>query len=213
MFQWLTGIGLLTLALTPGCTCSARDASCDQTLIALCEVESVCGDGLPVGACLTSNLDFTCTVSVQTSAACVEAINDMLRDECAGFGEATLPCPLLTQAGLYTPCSESLVCAANAPCAEGVSVDGPICSAACDASTPCPAGGGCSSGGFCAPGCSDEFVCADSELCTADGCVACATLCGDECGAVVDGCDCAVCPDCVVDDDCAFGACTDGVCG
>ena len=213
MARGMATIGLLLVFVGTAWTCDAREAACEQTLTALCELESVCGGGPSIGECRASRLAFTCTVTVGSSATCVTDINDILNDDCVGYDTEALPCPLLEQAGQYEPCSETLVCAADAPCVEGLVDEGPICSADCDAETRCPAGGGCSEGGFCAPFCSPDFLCADFDVCTFDGCVACAALCGDGCGAVVEGCECPACPECVVDDDCGAGVCVDGVCG
>ena len=204
---WLMALVAL---INDGCTCDRESAACEQVLIGLCEFEERCGGGVDASTCERKHPNFTCTVDVDESAACIDAINAALDADCAGA--ADLPCPLLQQAGLYQACSEDLVCSDSRSC--GVVDGASICTAACDDDTACPERGGCDvDTQRCFPLCDDvDFLCTINSLCTTDGCFTCAELCGDECGAVVDGCDCPVCPECTADDDCDGGTCVEGAC-
>ncbi len=234
------GLALVGVA-GEACECNRTQAACEQTLVALCEYEATCYGGVAIDACVAARPNFTCTVDVDASAVCVEAINEVLRRDCAD-PPADLPCPLLTQAGLYEPCGGDLVCAESRECL--VVADAPLCSARCDDQTACPSGGGCSDDDVCGPTCDvDGFRCDDGSGCSNGRCELCATLC-TTCGTTVDGCDCdryvagcqSSCADrcetceSVVEDcdcrtelrcpvpcddpsDCAFGVCNEGVCG
>jgi hypothetical protein len=75
----------LLVVLMHGCTCNAAVAACDQTLIALCDLEEACGSGFSSLQCRADRPDFTCSVDVDSAEVCVEAINDALRNDCAGL--------------------------------------------------------------------------------------------------------------------------------
>lgn len=230
----------VVVAAGDACDCNRNTAACDQTLLALCEYEATCFDGVSVETCVAQRPDFTCTVDVSSSAACVDAINAALEREC-GDRPADLPCPLLTQSGLYEPCGDALVCADRRECLDVAGES--LCSATCDDTTACPAGGGCSGSNTCGAGCDDDsFRCTTADTCVdgrcqpcADRCFACNTIvdgcdcnafvdgCAPDCPAlceacdsVVDGCDCIAtlgCPiPCVDDTVCGDGFCNGGFC-
>ena len=212
MQRWCFLVALVVLAalMGDGCSCNRTEAACAQVLTGLCEFEERCGGGEAIGDCRANHPGFTCTVDVDEGAVCIDAINAALDADCAGA--ADLPCPLLQQAGLYETCSEDLVCSDDRLC--DVVAGESICTAACDADIPCPERGGCETASKqCFVICDDvDFLCATNSLCTADGCFTCPELCGDECDAVVDGCDCPVCPECTEDVDCEGGNCVEGAC-
>jgi hypothetical protein len=209
-WRYLTAFMAFVALLNDGCTCNRSEAACTQVLTGLCEFEERCRGGAPIPACEAFHLGFTCTVDVDEGAVCIDAINAALDADCAGAED--LPCPLLQQAGLYETCGGDLVCSSNRVC--GVIAGESICTEACDPDTDCPERGGCSvDAKQCFVVCDDvDFVCATDSLCTADGCFTCPELCGDECDAVVEGCDCPVCPECSEDADCEGGTCVEGAC-
>lgn len=179
------------------CQCNKEAAACEQTLLALCEHESICAGGEAIDACVSARGDFTCTVDVTGAEACVDGINDAIREGCPSPG-ADLPCPLLTQAGLYEPCGGDLVCAAARECGEVAGAS--LCTEPCDVSTPCPEGGGCSEADRCGPACGAGFDCATDHACVEDRCVLCSEACSG-CDDFVDGCACGELPGC--EPDCA----------
>ena len=212
------GIGLFAVLLGgDACDCNRDDAACQQTLIALCEYEAVCRGVDAIDVCEAARGDFTCTVDVEAAGVCVEAINAVLAADCAD-PPADLPCPLLTQSGLYQPCGGDLVCADERQClvADGTS----LCSERCDDDDPCPAGGGCAvEERVCGPACGREtdfrFDCAITQFCFEGRCRECADECNG-CDDVVDECDCAVAEGCAVacvdDGPCGGGVCVGGFC-
>ncbi len=185
---------LAILAAGDACDCNRSQAACAQTLIALCEYEALCLDGVAVDDCVAQRPDFTCTVDVTSSATCVDAINDVLNRDCADL-PTDLPCPLLTQAGLYEPCGGELICANERECL-GVAGE-TLCSATCSDTEACPARGGCSVDDTCGPGCDgDRFRCTTDSTCVDGRCETCTSRC-TSCDTIVDGCDCnAFLPDC-----------------
>lgn len=200
---------LSTLCLpsaTRGCTCSQDEAACDQTVIALCELEEQCRGGSSLDTCLSVRDDFTCTVDVDASEACVDAVNAILAGDCAGIDDE-LPCPNLDQANLYDGCSDTVICAAGRECLEIVEGER-LCSVDCGNDTTCPEGGGCFlAGGFCLPTCSATAFCDGVSACVNERCETCESLCTDF--GSFDGCDCTIGLPCGADSQCDSGFCTD----
>lgn len=177
----------VVVAAGDACECNRNAAACEQTLLALCEYEALCHDGVGIETCVAQRPDFTCTVDVTSSATCVDAINEVLRRDCVD-PPADLPCPLLTQAGLYEPCGGELVCASQRECLDVAGES--LCSVNCDDDTACPAQGGCSDDNTCGAGCDgDRFRCTTTSTCVEGRCETCASRC-NACDTVVDGCDC-----------------------
>lgn len=168
-------------------------AACEQAVLAFCEMSEHCG-GEEAGSCKSarSSVITSCSFSVEESTACVEAVNDVLADDCPEV-PTDIPCPaevITAPSGegegegardtAYHLCASANDCNTPGDCARPDNRTTAFCTASCGTSGECPAptngldaqcipltglGNTCVAGCQADNDCAEGLVCADGTSC------------------------------------------------